>query len=284
MKRFRRRNIRRKELIAMVLTSFLLLSALTVTGLYIKNRNKTMENDGYYIDFDALEAEINSKIMQEENTDEQDYTGIEEEFDYSKKQAEAVQSDSIEKEIVDNEEVDVKLEEQIVVQENNEYEMLENSQPTVGETVIEEVVTNLPSLSFSEEETLAWPIVGNIIINYSMDKTIYFPTLDQYKYNPAIVVSATKGQQITAATEAVVTKIYKDNELGNVVEMDLGDGYTLLYGQVYDTAVSVGQYVTTGQLIAHAGEPTKYYSVEGCNVYIKLTKEGQPVNPMTCLE
>ena len=66
--------------------------------------------------------------------------------------------------------------------------------------------------------------------------------------------------------------------------MDLGDGYILTYGQLHNVAVSVGQYVTTGQLIAQAGAPTKYYSVEGCNVYFKLTKDGTPINPMTYLE
>ena len=35
------------------------------------------------------------------------------------------------------------------------------------------------TLHFSEE--LLWPMEGNVIINYSMDSTVYFPTLDQYK-------------------------------------------------------------------------------------------------------
>ena len=99
-----------------------------------------------------------------------------------------------------------------------------------------------------------------------------------------MVISAKEGEQITAATEAVVSNIYRSNELGNVVEMDLGDGYLLTYGQLHNISVSVGQYVTTGQLIAQAGAPTKYYSVEGCNVYFKLTKDGEPVDPMTYLE
>ena len=64
MKRFRRRNAKRGEVIAMVLTSVVVLGALTVTGLYIKNRNEAKEQDGYYIDFDALEAEMDSKVKE----------------------------------------------------------------------------------------------------------------------------------------------------------------------------------------------------------------------------
>ena len=285
MKKFRRRNAKRGEIIAMALTSVLVLGVLTATGLYIKNRNSIEEQDGYYIDFDALEAEMNEKISQEENSNDLDYTGTVEEFDYTGQNTEAVQSDSIKEEdneknetIVENQEVeDESVEEVVVVPE-------ETTPVTSNDTVENSVVTNLPTLNFSENETMVWPVVGEVLINFSMEKSVYFATLDQYKYSPAMVVEATEGGQVVAATEAVITKVYQDNELGNVVEMDLGDGYTLTYGQLQDIVVSQGQYVTTGQLVARVGMPTRYYSVEGCNVYVKLTKEGEPINPMAYLE
>lgn len=284
MKRFRR-NAKRGEIIAMALTSVLVLSVLTVTGLYIKNRNTLEEQDGYYIDFDALEAEMNDKINQEENGNDLDYTGIEEEFDYTKQNTEAVQSDSIKEEdnvkdknIVENQDSGDELVEEVVVAPE------ETTPVTSNDTVENSIVTNLPTLTFSDDETLAWPVVGEVLINFSMEKSVYFATLDQYKYSPAMVLKAVEGGQIVAAAEAVITNVYRDTELGNVVEMDLGDGYTLTYGQLHEIAVSEGQYVTTGELIARAGTPTRYYSVEGCNVYVKLTKEGKPVDPIAYLE
>ena len=278
MKRFRRRNVKRGEIIAMTLTSVLVLSVLTVTGLYIKNRNTVEEQDGYYIDFDALEAEMNNKIEQAENSDDLDYTGTQEEFDYTQQDTEVVQSDSIKKEDVHENQEEVEALEEVVV-------VPEETEPTTSEDIIEEqIVTDMPTLSFSEDETLVWPVLGEVLINFSMEKSVYFATLDQYKYSPAMVVEATEGGQVVAATEAVVAEVYKDNEVGNVVKMDLGDGYTLMYGQLQDVSVTPGQYVTTGQLIGTAGAPTRYYSVEGCNVYVKLTKNGEPINPMTYLE
>jgi murein DD-endopeptidase MepM/ murein hydrolase activator NlpD len=278
MKRFRRRNAKRGEIIAMTLTSVLVLSVLTVTGLYIKNRNTVEEQDGYYIDFDALEAEMNNKIEQAENSDDLDYTGTQEEFDYTQQDTEVVQSDSIKKEDVHENQEEVEALEEVVV-------VPEETEPTTSEDIIEEqIVTDMPTLSFSEDETLVWPVLGEVLINFSMEKSVYFATLDQYKYSPAMVVEATEGGQVVAATEAVVAEVYKDNEVGNVVKMDLGDGYTLMYGQLQDVSVTPGQYVTTGQLIGTAGAPTRYYSVEGCNVYVKLTKNGEPINPMTYLE
>ena len=114
MKRFRR-SAKRGEIIAMTLTSVLVLSVLTVTGLYIKNRNTVEEQDGYYIDFDALEAEMNNKIQQTENSDDLDYTGTQEEFDYTKQNTEAVQSDSIKKEDVHENQEEVEVLEEVVV-------------------------------------------------------------------------------------------------------------------------------------------------------------------------
>ena len=141
-----------------------------------------------------------------------------------------------------------------------------------------------PALNFTDEDTLVWPISGNILVNFSMDQTIYFPTLDQYKYNPAIVIEAHEGDLITAAAAGKVTGVYEDREIGKAVTMDLGNGYEVTYGQLDNILVSEGSYVAKGDVIAQVASPTKYYSVEGTNVYFKLTKDGVPVNPMSKLK
>ena len=41
----------------------------------------------------------------------------------------------------------------------------------------------------------------------------------------------------------------------------------------------MGDYVESGHVLAVA-EPTKYYSVEGSNLYFALQKDGQPVDPV----
>jgi len=43
--------------------------------------------------------------------------------------------------------------------------------------------------------------------------------------------------------------------------------------------VSADAYVNPGDTIGSVAAPTKYYSVEGSNLYFKLTKDGEPVNP-----
>ena len=139
-------------------------------------------------------------------------------------------------------------------------------------------------LRFSEEEQLLWPVVGNVLINYSMENPVYFATLKQYKCNPAIVIQAKAGQNITAAARGIVTEIKKTEELGNVITMDLGDGYESVYGQLTNIQVKEGDLVEKGDYIADVATTTKYYSVEGDNVYFALKKDGEAVNPMTKLQ
>lgn len=171
-------------------------------------------------------------------------------------------------------------------QEEEEAGMFDETVDTAmsGEVQAEGIATTVqPELDFNEEDGLVWPIVGDVLINYSMDKTIYFPTLDQYKYNPAIVISANQGDAISAAADGRVTSVSYDPGTGNTVVMELGNGYELTYGQLENITVSEGSYVHVGDGIGTVAAPTKYYSLEGTNVYFKLTKDGEPVNPMSKL-
>ena len=137
---------------------------------------------------------------------------------------------------------------------------------------------------FSEEDTLLWPVDGNVIMNYSMDQTIYFSTLDQYKYNPALIIGGEVGTEVTASARGIVKSVEVNAQTGNTVTMDLGNGYEAVYGQLKEVPVQEGNYVEQGELVGYLSEPTKYYSVEGCNLYFQLLKDGEPVNPMEYMD
>ena len=69
-------------------------------------------------------------------------------------------------------------------------------------------------------------------------------------------------------------------ETGTTVNVDIGNGYELLYGQLKEVPVKVGDYVEAKSVLGYVSQPTKYYSKEGCNVYFEMRKDGQPVNPV----
>ena len=142
----------------------------------------------------------------------------------------------------------------------------------------------IEELSFSKEEALIWPIDGNVILNYSMDQTIYFATLDQYKYNPAVIISGELGEPVLAAADGKVEQVGEDARLGETITVDLGSGYQVVYGQLQEIRVAEGQKVAAGDVIGYINDPTKYYSVEGPNLYFQLLKDGEPENPLEYME
>lgn len=135
-------------------------------------------------------------------------------------------------------------------------------------------------LHFNAEDGLSWPVIGNVIMNYSMDERIYFATLNQYCYYPAVAISAEEGGPVNAAALGTVTKVGINEEIGQYVVMDLGDGYQATYGQLQQLTVETGDQVSKGQIIGYVAAPTKYYSLEGTNIYFKLEKDGESVNPV----
>ena len=143
--------------------------------------------------------------------------------------------------------------------------------------------TAASSLIFDEEKGLLWPMNGNVIMNYSMDKVVYFQTLNQYKCNPAILIGGEVGTEVVCAAKGIVTEIIQSDETGTTVLMSIGNGYTLEYGQLKNLKVKVGDTVEEGAMIGNIAEPTNYYVVEGGNLYFKVVQNDETVNPLLLL-
>lgn len=140
-----------------------------------------------------------------------------------------------------------------------------------------------PVLSFSEETQMEWPVNGNILLDYNMDQTVYFPTLDQYKLSPAISVQAAEGAPVLASVPGTVYSIEQNAQTGTTVTMEIGSGYQAVYGQLKDLAVEEGETVEKGTVIGYIAAPTKYYSEEGSNLYFAMKKDGKPIDPIAYL-
>lgn len=140
------------------------------------------------------------------------------------------------------------------------------------------------SLKFDQEAGISWPVTGDVIMKYSADNTVYFKTLGQYKSNPAIIISAAEGTNVSNGVEGVVTAVGQNEEIGNYVETSIGDDYKIIYGQLDNIQVEKGATIKEGELIGVIAAPTKYYSEEGSNLYFKMTCENDPVDPMIFLK
>lgn len=165
-----------------------------------------------------------------------------------------------------------------------EHADTDGAEEAASGSVISEQALAEAGISFSEAESLLWPSAGTILIDYSMDGSVYFPTLKQYKYNPALIIGSETGNQVLSAAKGIVESIRVEDETGITLVMNIGNGYKLTYGQLKELAVQEGDIVEAGALLGYVSEPTKYYSVEGSNLYFGMTQDGKAVDPVLYLE
>ena len=147
-----------------------------------------------------------------------------------------------------------------------------------------EMAGNVLNAGYSSENVMSWPVRGEVIMDYSMDKTIYYPTLQEYKCNPSILIQSEEGTDVAAAFSGTVADVYHDAQLGTVVEMSLGNGYEAYYGQLENVDVAVGDTVQQGQIIGTVSTPTRFYSIEGSHLNFRVTRDGEPVDPLDYLD
>lgn len=315
-----RRNNTKKERIIMIASSAFVLSALTLTGIYMKSDNAKEQDDGYMLDFTAMEDSAQDKfqeIAQNDLTEDQADTGLEsqgmdiaqelenleDDLDYLPMEAgsglvtipgltDGISDEALEDaglgalDVSVNDAPELPAKEKPVVQESvpteepaadetDGTEAAQEQESTSGDGVI------IETLHFAESDGLLRPVSGEVLIPFSMDGSVYFSTLDQFKYNDAVVIASEEGSAVVACAEGTVIDIFENEEIGHAITMDLGDNYRITYGQLEGINVTLGSHVSEGETIAVVAAPTKYFAVEGSNLYLKLTVNENPVNPET---
>ncbi len=254
----------KSERAVMTASSLLLLAALTMTGIFMGNKEKDNQDDGYTLDFSQIEIQGDEKFQELANA-EKDLAQNEDALDAPMEVGSA------------------KVENPVILPESDGGESADGAMAD-GTMADAEDETSLAEaqpaeeFSFQESEGLLRPVSGEVMMPYSMDGSIYFATLDQYKYNPAVIISAKEDSVVASCAEGRVVRVYETPETGGTVIVDLGGGYEITYSQLKNVAVGVGEYVGAGYLIGHVAKPTKYYTVEGSNLYLKMTKDGQPID------
>lgn len=278
----RKRNVTRfnKEKIMMLASSLLIVAACGITGLYVSKIEKG-NMDSQVVDFSQLEENVKAETGKDLTA------GIDKDLDADPYFAETGGNNVINPgigETVSENATDVSMEEKKESQEEPEESNENETKNDEKEEVEETASSSIATYSFNESDGIGWPVLGNVVLNYSMDQTVYFSTLSQYKYNPAVIISANEGDNVSACAAGKVTAVGSSEEIGNYLEMDLGNGYDLVLGQLQEITVTEGSLVERGQVVGKVAAPTKYYSMEGTNVYLKISRKGAPINPMSLLE
>lgn len=114
-----------------------------------------------------------------------------------------------------------------------------------------------------------WPAAGYVSSPYGL-------RFDGTEFHQGIDIAAEMGTPIVATADGVVTAAGWNGGYGNMVDVDHGGGIVTRYGHASALAVTVGQQVRRGEVIAYVGS-TGHST--GPHVHYEVRVDGQPVNP-----
>jgi murein DD-endopeptidase MepM/ murein hydrolase activator NlpD len=144
--------------------------------------------------------------------------------------------------------------------------------PAGAQTAWWEVIAP-PAGQSGAKKTFLWPVSGNVISSFGQAAG--------GERNDGINISAPRGTPVRAADAGTVT--YVGNELkgyGNLVLIRHQSGYVTAYAHSDSVAVSRGEHVQRGQVIAHAGATG---DVNQPQVHFELRFNTKPVDPVPYL-
>ncbi len=121
---------------------------------------------------------------------------------------------------------------------------------------------------------LDWPVRGPLVGRFGPEKHPKWGTMTM---NNGIDIDVAIGTSVRAVAKGRVDYVSEDfGTYGQMVILNHGDGYYTLYGHLSSIAVSVGQEVQSGQVIAQSGDSG---SLRGPVLHFEVRKGGTSLDP-----
>lgn len=114
-----------------------------------------------------------------------------------------------------------------------------------------------------------WPTQGYVSSPYGL-------RFNGTEFHQGIDIAAETGTAIVATADGIVTAAGWNGGYGNMVDVDHGGGIVTRYGHAAAVAVTVGQQVRRGEVIAYVGSTGRS---TGPHLHYEIRVSGAPVNP-----
>ena len=120
---------------------------------------------------------------------------------------------------------------------------------------------------------MVWPLNGPVTSEFGWRT---HPIYGTQKFHSGLDIGGDYGQPVVAAASGVVTDACWISGYGNTVIIDHGGGITTLYGHNQSFAVSAGQSVSQGEVIAYCGSTG---NSTGPHCHFEVRVNGSVVSP-----
>lgn len=277
--------LNKKYISSLAVAAFLILSVLTAYNIKIDRSNpeetNTQTEETARESEEAMNQADGQNPLNEQNREksEKEESGNDDENTGSQTDDERESDSQSEKESEENN--DSAVEKEDTEKEDKDKEESDEEDTENDDTDSED---KTKKYSYDGKTKLSWPVMGNVILPYSMDTTVYYTTLDHYACNDGLLIGAKVGDEVVAAADGRVVNISDSDRYGTTVTILIGDYYEMEYAQVTDLKCEIGDEVEEGQIIAAVAEPTRAFGLEGPHLFLKMTCKGEAVNPTDYLK
>ena len=130
----------------------------------------------------------------------------------------------------------------------------------------EDLILHTPSI---------WPVDGGRLTEHFGKRRD--PFTHQIRPHYGIDIGAKRGTHIYATADGVVKEAKRKYGFGKVIIIDHGHGFETIYGHLHSFAVSPGQEVKRGDMIAAIGNTGRSTAP---HLHYEVRIDGKPVNPL----
>lgn len=150
--------------------------------------------------------------------------------------------------------------------------------PSPAEETPAPAATSVPK---PKKEKASAPVKGTLQWPFAMDELVYSETLGQWMTHSGIDIAAPKGTAVYAVWGGRVDRVYTDDALGVMVELDHGDGRISVYGNLDpDLPVEEGQRLQAGDLVGAVGDTAVAECGAAAHLHYELYVDGKAVDPL----
>ena len=152
------------------------------------------------------------------------------------------------------------------------------------EPVAEEVVANTAPKEELEKSKLVMPLKGIVTVNHSAETMVYSPTFGDWRVHKGVDIEAEPGTPVKAVAGGIVEKVYADEMMGNVIEINHGNFVSMYAGLATLETVETGAEVKQGDVISEVGNSAASESKQPPHLHFEIFYGGNSVDPIEYLK
>lgn len=140
------------------------------------------------------------------------------------------------------------------------------------------------SASTAKIQKFIMPVMGSVTFEYAKDKMVYSKTLEEWRTHSGIDIGGTKGANVKAVSDGIVSEIKTDPRYGNIVVIDHLNGIKTLYANLTSCDnVNPNQRIKQGEILGTIGDSASFESDEQSHLHFEVFKNNNIVNPLDYL-